>query len=178
MLRWKCYLLCNAILVNCFLNGNNLKPENNEKEMERVFFLNVVPVCSIYTNLQLTQQCSCFSKTQKQTKNPRLIENFNTNKKGMLEHFLLCPVQEIVHYFSSEQTVLFKAGKLSDVRPPKWWISNWRLNLEGKYSVSGASLCPVCTLGGPLQHLEHTLTQHSHRRKIGLMSLNPNNLLQ
>ena len=38
----KCYLLCNAILVKCLLNGNNLKPENNGKEMKRVFSLNVV----------------------------------------------------------------------------------------------------------------------------------------
>lgn len=143
------------------------------KRWKGYFSWTLYTVCSIYTNLQLIQQCSSFSKKQKQTKNPRLIENFNTNKKGMLEHFLLCPVQEVVHYFSSEQKVLFKAGKLSDVRPPKWWISNWRLNLEGKYSVSGALLCPVCTLRGPLPHLEHTLTQHSHRRNIGLMSLKP-----
>lgn len=53
------------------------------------------------------------------TKNPRVIENFNTNQKGMLEHFLLCPVQEVVHHFSSEQKVLFKARTLSDMRPPK-----------------------------------------------------------
>ena len=38
----ECYLLCNAILVKCLLNGNNLKPENNGKEMKRVFSLNVV----------------------------------------------------------------------------------------------------------------------------------------
>ena len=94
-------------------------------------------VCSIYTRFSVNPTMFLLLHKTKANKNPRLSENLNTNKKGMLEHFLLCPVQEDVHYFSSEQKVLCKARTLSDMRPPKWWTSNWRLNLEGKYPCPG-----------------------------------------
>lgn len=125
------------------------------KEMERVFFLERCTQYVQFTNLQLIQQCSSFSKTK-------------TNKKPLDSLRILIQIKdtwtfsvvscaEVVYYFSSEQKVLFKAGKLSDVRPPKWWISNWRLNLEGSTQCHGGLIMSSHTLRGPLPHLEHTL---------------------